>query len=250
MQESAITHSGTASSIYEQLESTTNLIESIASATTDRGAATELSLVTTKLKALLVLFDEEDLLPVLASQLSIKTTKSKVERLGLSKEVIRLATQSKLSAPQIAEHFAGQGIDLVPTTILRFLKAYESSTYAEKVRSKSTSVFDTSEQLERLLSIVNTQLSKLAYSIDPKQQENHKGYVGELRQLIKLAADLQRSVQAQIEQSKFQSDIRYILLSVCTPDQQRMVLDRLRQYGSAQFEPTPGYSSLPDAIDI
>lgn len=250
---SGLATSHQAASMYEQLERIGKLIGDCSEATSDPATAIELKLVDTKLKALLTLFDDEQSLPVLAAQLTAKSTSSKIERLGLSKEVIRLATTGRMPITEIQAHFKLQGIDLDVHTIAKFIKAYEASSYAEKIRAKSKSIFDTSDQLENLLCIINTQLSKLNFAIDPKQQDNHRAYVGELRQLIKLAADLQRNVHQAMEQVKFQADVRYILLSICTGEQRALALERLRQYSSAQYEIGPSYSPIPyhdsNAID-
>jgi ribosomal protein S15P/S13E len=247
MSESEITlrEAEQAASIYERLEQIEDHLNSLAEEQKDLGLRQELNIISTKIKALLPLFDQTALLPLLANQLNVTGFQSKIERLGLSKEIIRLSTESKMTPANISTHLETKGIKIGAITIRNFLRLYENSTYAEKIKAKTNSVFNTADQLESLLTLINTQLGKLSFSIDPKQQENHRAYVGELRQVVKLAADLQLNVHKQIEQTKFQADIRYILLNVCTAEQRSIVIEQLKAYSSAEFEPTSSYSKLP-----
>jgi hypothetical protein len=238
-----------AAGIYEQLEQIIQTIEAISQSTTDVGAAQELQIVEAKLTAVLPLFNQDELLPLLASQLKAPLTQNKVQRMGLSKEVIRMSVQLRLTPKEISTSFEDKGIDIGPHAITTFLTAYENSTYAEKIKAKTSSIFDTPEQLERLLTIINTQLGRLSNAVDPKQQENHRGYVSELRQSLKLAADLQMSVHKQMEQARFQADIREILLNICTADQRDLVIKHLERYASTQTTVGSTYNQLPYALE-
>lgn len=247
MSEFALEQANQAAGIYEQLEQIGQTVAAIAQSTTDFGAAQELRVVEAKLAAVLPLFNQDELLPLLASQLKAPLTQNKVQRLGLSKEVVRMSTNLRLTPKEISAALTDQGIEIGHNAIITFLTQYENSSYAEKIKAKTSSIFDTPEQLERLLTIINTQLGRLSNAIDPKQQENHKGYVAELRQSLKLAADLQMSVHKQMEQARFQADIREILVNICTAEQRDLVIKHLEKYAATQTTVSSTYNQLPYA---
>ncbi len=215
--------------IYEQLDSVATALTSL-QATLSKDAAQELEISIAKLKGALVLFDSSALLPAVAGELDIYAARGSVEKLGLSKEVLALAS-NKLGATEISQRFKERGISINASTIRAFIEKYQSSSYGERVKVRTTSVFDTSTQLEKLLAQINSQLGRLQYSTDPKQQENHSKYISELRQTIKLAADLQIKLGELFERRRFQEAVKQVILSVCTPDQQQEVLRLLKDFG-------------------
>jgi hypothetical protein len=81
--------------------------------------------------------------------------------------------------------------------------------------------------------MINTQLVRLQYSNDPKQQENHRGYVAELRQLLKLAADFRKDIASMLQEQQFKQDVSAILLTVMEPQQREEALNLLRKYQSS-----------------
>jgi predicted RNA-binding protein YlxR (DUF448 family) len=232
-----------AASIYERLVEVETTLLSISQVSSDLETREELAVVCAKLSTILPLFDQAELLPLLSSQLSTKGIQSKVERLGLSKEVVRLSTEMKFGSVKICEQLAAQGVTLSPATIASFLRAYENSSYAEKIRTKNASIFNTTDQLESLLTIISTQLGKLSFSADPKQQENHRGYVSELRQAIKLAADLQQSVFKQMQETIFRQQVQDILINVCNDEQREEVLHRLQLLSATNVSSSTGFNT-------
>lgn len=250
MSDFALEQANQTAGIYEQLEQIEQTVAAIAHSTTDVGAAQELQIVKAKLAAVLPLFDQDELLPLLASQLKVPLTQNKVQRLGLSKEVVRMSIQLRLTPKEISAALTDQGVEIGYNAISSFLTQYENSSYAEKIKAKTSSIFDTPEQLERLLTIINTQLGRLSNAVDPKQQENHRGYVAELRQSLKLAADLQMSVHKQMEQARFQADIREILVNICTPEQRDLVIRHLERYAATQTTVGSTYNQLPYQSEI
>lgn len=217
-------------SIYQELESVLKALCSLKQIL-DSEAAKELEISIERLKATLILFDKDSLLPAVAGQLEIYAARGTIERLGLSTEVLSLAASNKMSAKDIATRFKERGIEVSESSVRTFLDRYDKSSYADKVRLRTTSVFDSGNQLEKLLALINAQLARLNYATDPKQQEVHARYVSELRQTIKLAADLQIKLNETLERRRFQDAVKTAILSVCTVEQRERILQLLKDFG-------------------
>lgn len=224
--------------IFEQLEAIVNNLEGF-SRELPAAKSKELEVYIERIKALIVVLDENTALPGVCSALTNVSTSlrklTKVERLGISADILRLFYKEGKSVQEISEIF---GDSVHPATIRRFLSIYENYSNKEKIKAQTNgeSVFNTQNQLERLLTMINTQLGRLAYSNDPKVQENHKGYLSELRQVIKLASDFQKEIFNMLQTKQFQEDVRHILVNLMTGAQREeaiQILDKYRQTGFA-----------------
>lgn len=196
----------------------------------------ELLIHITKLKGILTILENSDTLPDITSQLISYNQKSKIERLGIGKNILHARFVQNRTIEEIKQQYEGQ-VSL--SHISRFLGIYEKANARDKAKMFNPvddSVFSTEKQLEKLLVTINVQLSRLTYANDPKQQEVHKGYVGELRQLLKLASDFKSQMKQDSEQKAFQQNVSKILLTVCTDRQREIVADMLRSFMGASFD--------------
>jgi hypothetical protein len=194
--------------------------------------AIELEAAIVKLQAALHLFNNNEVLPAVIGELEVFSTRTSVERLGIGKEVVEMAARKKLKPPEISHILEQRGFAVTAAAVKIFLDKYQKLTYAEKVKIKSDSVFNTSNQLEKLLTIINAQLGRLQYSTDAKQQEVHSKYVSELRQTLKLAADLQLKIGELAARQKFEEAVKEIIFGICSPEQQKEVLQSLKDFGN------------------
>lgn len=215
--------------IFEQLETVlTNLEDYKNSLVLDPKDLAEFDVHLARLKAVIAIVEDTDT-PLNFSTLTTKRTK--IERLGLAKDVINAYYKEGKTLQEIQDQYQDVLSSGAVATFIKTYNKYSPKEQAEAYRSKD-SVFDTREQLERLLTMINTQLVRLQYSNDPKQQENHRGYVAELRQLLKLAADFRKDIAAMLQEQQFKQDVSTILLSVLEPHQREAALDLLRKYQS------------------
>lgn len=141
----------------------------------------ELVIIRGRLDSLIRLLNEEESLPDFAQSLQLSgRISSKIERLRLGGEVVRLRELGRLTIDEIATH-----VDLSPSTISTFLKFYDRLKEPQKARYQKASIFDTTNQYEDLGQMIYRQLARLE-NVDA---EHHVKYIAELRMTIKAAQD-------------------------------------------------------------
>ena len=102
---------------------------------------------------------------------------SKIERLKLGSEIVRMRNNGQNYKD------IGTYLDIDPSSVSKFCKAYDASTPAEKAELKKSSIFDIANNIEEMGAMLYRQLARLE-NADP---EHHVKYAAELRQTIALA---------------------------------------------------------------
>jgi hypothetical protein len=217
--------------VFEQLESIIEKLVGLAeSDDLSKPGQVELNIHIERLRGVVSILDSEENLAPIFTQVTANGNKSRIERLGIAGDIIKLYYRDGLSHNAILSKYNNE---ISNKTLTRFLRMYEALSPQEKSKvynQSKDSIFDTQNQLEKLLTMINVQLGRLAYTNDAKQQENHRGYIAELRQLVKLASDFRKDVQEDLERRQFQKDMSYIMLNVCTLEQREQIMNILRKY--------------------
>lgn len=144
---------------------------------------------------------------------SIVFPTSKIERLGIGGEIVRLRTRMTLQ--ELADKF-----NLTSQTVSRFLKRYDKMKASEKSQVRRHSVFDIFDRLEELSSMIYRQLAALE-----NQPETHVKYIAELRQTLDLAARLAKELYTIRKYEQFKSAVVEVLLSEL-PERRRELQQR------------------------
>ena len=152
--------------------------------------------------------------------------KSKIERLGLQEQVIRLRYSGK-SYREIGEQL-GVGADLVR----KFCQVYDSLTPKEQIKTRSRSIMDFVGHWEEMGALIYRMLAKLEG--DP---ENHVKYISELRQLLKGVEQFQSRYSAQQEVQQIKEIIQEILVQEL-PEKRLLIMQRFREAGVNKLLPS------------
>jgi len=141
-----------------------------------------------KLKAVVTTLDTDMLsIPIIqGSDQSSKLARfSKINRLGIAGELVRLRATGKYTIEELAMQF-----DVPASQVSRFFRYYDACSPSEKAKYRRQSVFEVSERLEDLMQIIVRQLARL----EAVNDEVHVKYVAEFRQTITMAANLLEKV--------------------------------------------------------
>lgn len=173
----------------------------------------ELEVYLEKLSILSKLLDDTDEIAFKDKLIGKKLTK--IERLNLGGEIVRMREISKLTVDEIASQ-----LSLGKSTILRFLKYYDKSKPSEKQQIRRSSIFDTAEQLEKLYAIIG----RLLATTELTDSENHVRGISELRQTIKLAKEVLDEDRNRNREAEFKARMVEVLLKYLTPGDRQKVL--------------------------
>lgn len=216
----ALQEANAALGLLEQIEELNANLTAF-SLTLNENQTAELSIYIKKLAALSSLLDDETNTPSLLSTNLLSKGLNKIERLGLGGEVIRLREVNKLQASEIASQLS-LGVD----TVRRFLKFYDNCKPSEKTKYQRTSIFNTAQQLEDL----NVIIYKLLARTELVDAENFTRGISELRQTIKLAADVLEKSAAKNKEADFRRIMTEILCKEL-PHRQQEILQKFATIG-------------------
>lgn len=136
-----------------------------------------------------------------------------IERLGLTSMVIQLI-ENGLTPKEISREYKGQGISISINDIESLLDSYNTAPITEKIERNNLSVFDTSQQLELLLSeILN--ITQEIEEISDEELKNARTtrsdikikLSAERRQTIKDAASLAQAIQMLQDTQNFKKAV-------------------------------------------
>lgn len=191
----------------------------------------ELSLIKERAHTILKIVDEDSdndaVFEAIKERASLtNATKSKIERLGLQEQVIRLRHSGK-TYKEIGEQL-GVGAQIVR----RFCSIYDKLSPKEQIKTRSRSIMDFVGHWEEMGSLIYRMLAKLEG--DP---ENHVKYVSELRQLLKSVEQFQSRYSAQQEIQQIKDIIQEILVQEL-PEKRLAIMQRFRQAGVNKMLPS------------
>ena len=184
----------------------------------------ECEAISTKLGALLTVLDvgEEEIFKTITGASTEGVVRSKVERLRIGGEIIRLRTEVRMSYADIAERFA-----IATSTVSAFCKAYEQASPSEQARIRRTSIFDAGNQYEELGAMIYRQLARLETSGDA---ENHVKYISELRQTLKQAEQWMERISVNSKLEQIRGIVMEVLLDEC-PEKRTLIMQRFAAMG-------------------
>jgi len=152
-----------------------------------------------------------------------------IEKLGLTGEIIYCR---KLNMPiaTIAQQFK-----LSKETVSRFLKYYDKQNAVQKSKYEGRSIFDTTDRLEELQTLILRNIYRLEGCNDNVAVK----YVGELRQCLVLAV----SITEKMANAKALTELRELVASVLLaelPHKRRDILDKIKTVTSLTTSLMPG----------
>jgi hypothetical protein len=152
-----------------------------------------------------------------------------IEKLGLTGEIIHCR---KLNMPiaTIAQQFK-----LSKETVSRFLKYYDKQNAVQKSKYEGRSIFDTTDRLEELQTLILRNIYRLEGCNDNVAVK----YVGELRQCLVLAV----SITEKMANAKALTELRELVASVLLaelPHKRRDILDKIKTVTSLTTSLMPG----------
>lgn len=173
--------------------------------------------------------DSEEALQQIGEGLKLSNiAKSKIDKLGISSEIIRLRSEAKMSYSDIAKRFS-----LNESTVSNYCKLYDKSRPIEQAKAKTRSIMDYANTWEDLGAMIYRMLAKLEN--DP---EHHVKYISELRQL---SVVIEKFMSKQTAQQKIEQIIQInkeILLDVL-PEKKQLIMERFQQVGLGKaLQPT------------
>lgn len=223
----ALEKANQALAIIEQFETICDQLDELTETVALKDKASVVA-IAARARALLKVIDESDSEAVLAlvnedTKLSQLTT-SKIEKLGISGELIRMRLENKMPIETIARKY-----HLSNETVMRFLKIYDRSTPLEKAKIRSRSIMDYINNWEEIGAMIYRMLHRLEN--DP---EHHVKYLAELRQLTKDIEKFQsrHTAQQQIEQIK--ATLTEILIDI-VPEKRALIRERLGLVGIGRY---------------
>lgn len=172
-----------------------------------------------------VLEQDDELVPELVKGRKLSdVASSKIERLKIGKEIIRLREVDGLTYSEIADRML---VDA--STVSKFCKFYDSQKPAVRSRYQRTSIFDTSQNFENLGAMIYRSLANLE-NVDP---ENHVKYISELRQTIGAAQKWMEQVSSHHKYDILKQAIIDILYDEL-PEKREAIIKRFQSVGAAQ----------------
>lgn len=155
-----------------------------------------------------------------AEDLGKTLPKTKIERLGYSKEIITLLSRGE-TVVDIARR-----LSLTESSVKNFKKMYLAAKPIERIRIRKRSVFDIATNYEELGSMLYRSLAKLEL-IDP---EHHVKYISEYRQLLVLADKFIKENTAKQKLEELGMLVKEVLISEM-PEKRHYIINRLKEIG-------------------
>ena len=161
---------------------------------------------------------------VKGKKLSGLLKRNKIERLGIAGEVVKLRRQDNCSMSEIAEMF-----NLSHKTVSRFFKYYDSLVPSQKSKYNRKSIFELTERLEELQTMILSQI----YRLQGVKDDIAVKYVGELRQSLELAMKVAEKIndskQMRREYEEFKQTI-FDILKKELPHRQAEIIHEMKKF--------------------
>lgn len=191
----------------------------------------DVSAVKERARAILKLIDEDtqdtEVYQAIKERSSLtNATKSKIERLGLQEQVIRLRHSGKTYKE------IGEQLGVSSHLVSRFCNIYDTLSPKEQIKTRSRSIMDFVGHWEEMGALIYRMLAKLEG--DP---ENHVKYISELRQLLKGVEQFQSRYSAQQEIQQIKDVIQEILIQEL-PEKRLLIMQRFREAGVNKLLPS------------
>jgi hypothetical protein len=145
--------------------------------------------------------------------------KCKVERLGITGQIIA-AKQNGATLKVISETF-----NVSEYHLRQFFQIYSNSSLSEQALYRKKSIFDVTDRLEELTSLIRTNLARL----DGNDPKNQVLYVREMRECISLASEITEKIVITKQLEQMIKVVGDILISEVPLEKRQQVLSRLAE---------------------
>lgn len=193
--------------------------------------STELKVLSDTVKSIVNILDTEAAPIEIYNNIELgnRLNVSIIDKLGIGGEVVRLRKQGHTIA-QIAAQFK-----LDTTTISRFFKYYDKQSTKAKLKYEGRSVFETTERLEELQTIILRNIHRLEGDKDDVAVK----YVTELRQTLALAVN----ITEKMANAKALDELKELVVTVLTselPHRRKEILLQLKSIMTLSGYNMPG----------
>lgn len=205
--------------LLEKLEDNVTILEDCTKFITDSSTRTLAENVIAEMKQLLTIFEGSFNPLELADQVNLAgySFKSKIYQLGIASEIVRLREAGN-SLANIANSFS-----ISTSAVTRFLSHYDNLSAVAKAKVKTSSVMNTTDRLEDLMTMILRQLHRL----EGVNDDVHVKYIGELRQTLGLAAQVSEKIATYKSYQSFREAVQTILISEL-PDRRLEIIKKLK----------------------
>lgn len=153
---------------------------------------------------------------------------SKIYQLGLAGLIIE-GLEKGIGVDKVAHMY-----DIDRNTVRRFVRHYKSLTKANQAKVKASSVMNTTERLEELMTMCMRQLSRLEGTND----DVHVKYIAELRQTYQLAVQVAEKIATYNNYQRFRDEVTQILIDEI-PERKHEIVRRLQGLQDESNSPLP-----------
>lgn len=183
----------------------------------------ELEAVIGRVKTLYEMVDNNDAeFDIVSAQKTLsEIAPSKIERMGLGKEIVRLRSESRLTIKEIAERYS-----LSTKTVSQFLKVYEKAKPSEQAIMRSTSIFDTFDSFERL----NGRLEALFARVEMSDFQVSVQVLAEFRKTIESAEKFMSKMSDQEKLDRIRQVVQEVLIQEL-PEKRVEIINKLAEAG-------------------
>lgn len=183
----------------------------------------ELEAIIGRVKTLYEMVDNSDAeFDVVAAQKTLsEIAPSKVERMGLGREIVRLRAESRFTIKEIAEKYS-----LSTKTVSQFLKVYEKAKPSEQALMRNTSIFDTFDSFERL----NGRLEALFARVEMSDFQVSVQVLAEFRKTIESAEKFMSRMSDQEKLDRIRQVVQEVLIQEL-PEKRVEIINKLAEAG-------------------
>lgn len=210
--------------LLERLEDNLSILEDCCRFISEGDTRTLADNTLVETKQILSIFEESFNPLELADQAALSgyTFRSKIYQLGIASEIIRLREAGN-GMRSIANSF-----NVSETAVARFLKHYDSLSAVAKAKIKTSSVMNTTDRLEDLMTMILRQLHRL----EGVNDDVHVKYIGELRQTLGLAAQVSEKIATYKAYQNFREAVQTILVTEL-PERRLEIIKKLKSLQGA-----------------
>lgn len=150
---------------------------------------------------------------------------SKIQRMGIAKQLIKLRQEQKFSIKDLAARF-----NISTNTISAFFKSYDNAKPEEKRNIAKNSIYNIQENMENLHAHVLRAIARHELDGDINAKN-----LAEYRQLIQLASKQMQEFNNARKFERLAVTIEEILLRHCTKESQDLIIAEFQQLGLGGF---------------
>jgi hypothetical protein len=159
--------------------------------------------------------------------------RSRIERLGLANEVLRLR-EAGYTYQEIADRYRAEG--LTADLVGRFCRGYDRLQAAERLRVRRQSIFETQQRLEDISSMLYRLIARLEVE---HNDETLVKAIGELRQTAALAQQVMKDMVTYAQYQQFKQAVLALIAEYVPAERRGELAQRIAEQRLLQNSLSP-----------